>query len=129
MRVSLALLAAVLTLAVAGAACVRPPQQPDPTSKMDGALRRVLAAGSDTIVGVFIRTTQPVSAADRRRLERAGVRIGTVSGNLLSGRVPARRVTNVAALPFVHYMELARSLRPQGSRPRPASPPASDGIA
>ncbi len=123
MRVSLALATAVLTLAVAGAACARPPQQPDPSSKMDAALRRVVAAGSDTIVGVFIRTTHPVSAADRGRLERAGVQVGTVAGALLTGRVPVRRLREVAALQIVKYIELARSLRPlDGARPEAVSP-------
>ncbi len=122
MRVSLAL-AAALTLLVVGVACVRAPQQPDPASKMDAALRRVAATGSDTVEGVFIRTTHPVSAADRRRLERAGVRVGTVVGDLLTGRVAARRLRAVAALPLVKYMELARSLRPlDGSRPGAPSP-------
>ncbi len=123
MRVSLALVATALALVAAGAVCARPAQQPEPASKMDGALRRVAAAGSDTVVGVFIRTVHPISAAERRRLERAGVRIGTVTGDLLTGRVAARRLRGVAALSFVKYMELARALRPQdGSRPGAPSP-------
>ncbi len=123
MRVSLALAAAALTLVVAGVACARAPQQPEPASKMDAALRRVAAAGSDTVVGVFIRATRPVSLADRRRLERAGVRVGTVAGKLLTGRVPVRRLRDVAALQIVQYIELARTLRPlDGSRPEARSP-------
>ncbi len=129
MRVSTALLAAVLVAVVAGAACAQRSRTPDPSSKMDPALRRVAQMASDTVVGVFIRTAQPLSAADRRRLERAGVRIGTIAGYLLTGRVAARHVRDVAALDIVKYMELARSLRPQdGSRPG-ALPPAQDGIA
>ncbi len=130
MRVSLALAAAVLTLVVAGVACARAPQRPEPTAKMDAALRRLAATGSDTVVGVFIRTTHPVSAAERRRLERAGVRVGTVTGDLLTGRVHLRRVRGVAALTIVKYIELARTLRPQdGSRPGVPSPLSQDGIA
>lgn len=123
MRVSTALIAAVLVAVVAGAACARRPRAPDPSSKLDPALRRVAAMGSDTVVGVFIRTTRPVTLADRRRLERAGVRIGTVMGELLTGEVAARHVRDVAALDIVKYMELARSLRPlDGSRPGAPSP-------
>ncbi len=123
MRVSTALIAAVLVAVVAGAACAQRSRTPDPSSKMDPALRRVASLRSDTVVGVFIRTTQPVSPADRRRLERAGVRIGTVTGELLTGRVAARHVRDVAALDIVKYMELARSLRPlNGARPGVPSP-------
>ncbi len=123
MRVSLALAAAALLLAGAGGACSRAPRQPDPSAKLDAALRRVVAVGADTVVGVFIRTTQPVSAADRERLERAGVRVGTVAGPLLTGRVQVRRLRRVAALPFVRYIELAGTLRPlDGTRPRGPAP-------
>ncbi len=119
----LALAAAALLLAGAGAACSRGPQRPDPTSKLDAALRRVVAAGADTVVGVFIRATHPVSAAERERLEQAGVRVGTVAGALLTGRVQVRRLRHVAALPFVRYIELAGTLRPlDGTRPRGPAP-------
>ncbi len=123
MRVSRALAAALLLLAGAGVACSRGPRAPDPSSKMDAALRRVVAAGADTVVGVFIRTTHPVSAADRERLEQAGVRVGTVAGALLTGRAQVRRLRHVAALPFVRYIELAGTLRPlDGTRSGAHSP-------
>ncbi len=131
-RVSIALCAALLLAALAGSACARGPRgglAPELTAKMNPALRRVAAAGSDTTVGVFIRTSTPTGAAERRRLEGAGVAIGTVTGDLLTGRVTARRLRDVAALSFVTYIELAVSLRPNGDvRPRSA-PHSPDGTA
>ncbi len=130
MRVPIALSAVLLVAAVSGAACAQNRQAPDAAPRMDAALRRLAATDSDTIVGVFIRTARPPTARERRRLERAGARIGTVTGNLLTARIAARRLRDVAALPFVTYMEVARPLRPLGAaRPPASSPHVSDGIA
>lgn len=125
MRIAVAFSAALLLIGAA-LACAQTPRgelEPGRAAKMDPALRRLAASGADTVVGIFLRAAHPVTTADRRRLERAGVRIGTVAGALLSGRVSARRLSDVAALGFVTYMELAVPLRPLGvPRPRRSSP-------
>ena len=131
MRVSLALLTVLL---VAGFACThaRQPGGLDPAraAKMDVRLRAIAASGGDMVVGVFIRTTRPLDAADRQALERAGLRLGTVTGELLTGEVAGGSLAAVAGLSFVRHMELSRSARPQGRPPGRASvTSAPDGAA
>lgn len=128
MRVWIALLT-VLTLA--SAACARAQRKPaDPVhARMDVRLRALAASGADTVAGVFIRTTHPIGAREREQLEHAGARIGTVTGALLTARIPARDLYRVATLPFVEYIESSARLRPQGKVRPPANDPSSDGVA
>jgi hypothetical protein len=131
MRVSLALLTVLLA---GGVACAHAPQpgrlDPARAAKMDARLASIAASAADTVVGVFIRTTRPLDAADRQALERAGVRVGTVTGELLTGEVAGGSLAAVAGLPFVRHMELSRSARPQGrSRARASITSAPDGGA
>ncbi len=128
MRVTIALLA----LLALGVACVHRGDGASaqvPAAKLDPGLRRLLAASSppDSVVGIFIRLVRPAGADERAALERAGARIGTVTGDLLTARVALRDVPEVAALQIVRYIELSRRLYPQRPRQGRSDPTASHG--
>lgn len=120
MRVWIALLT---VLVLASVACARPKRVPDSIQgKLDTSLRRLAESGADTVTGVFIRTTRPVGPSEREQLQRAGARIGTVTGAILTARVAARDLRRVAALPFVEYVEAAALLGPTGALVSPVPP-------
>jgi hypothetical protein len=108
-------IAAALLTACAHAPC--PPEDPLTVRvPLDAALRARIGAEPQAEVGVFVRTRQPPDDADLRALERAGLRIGTVAGDIASGRIRACEALRVAALDFVVAVELARDV------PVPPSP-------
>ncbi len=122
----------MLALLALGVACVHrgdgaPAQVP--AAKLDPGLRRLLARSPppDSVVGVFIRLARPAGADERAALARAGARIGTVSGPLLTALVAVRDVPQVAALEVVRYIELSRRLYPQGPRQGRSDSTASHG--
>ena len=119
----------LLTLGIACVCRADPASAQTPSARLDPGLRRLLArpAPGDSVVGVFIRLAHAPAPADRTALERAGVRIGTVGGNLLTARVALRAVPAVAALEIVRYIELSRRLYPLRPRQGRSDPTASDG--
>lgn len=127
MKVTIALLGLLLI----GVACVHRGDDASaetPPVKLDRALRRLLAGPTprDSVVGVFIRLSRPADADGRAALERAGARIGTVSGALLTARVALRDLPTVAALTAVRYIEISRRLDPQ-LPPGRSDPTPADG--
>ena len=115
-----------------GIACVcraDPASAQAPSARLDPGLRRLLArpASRDSVVGVFIRLARGPRPDDRAALERAGARIGTVGGELLTARVALRDVPAIAALEIVRYIEISRRLYPQRPRQGRSDPTASDG--
>jgi hypothetical protein len=84
---------------------------------LEAALRARIAAEPEAELGIFVRTRQPPGDAERRALTQAGLRIGTVAGDVASGRIRACDALRVAALDFVVAVEMARDV--------PVPPPPS----
>lgn len=61
----------------------------------------------------FIRTVAPMSADEKVLLKEAGFEPRTVVGTIISGKVAAGKLPQVAAFPFVKVMELAAPLSPK----------------
>ncbi len=114
--------AAVVAAAMALGGCVSSNEVRDAEAAVDGrldpVLRRIAAERPDSVVGVLVRTSSPVGAAERAGLEEAGLAIGSVVGDVVTGRLRAGSARGVARLPFVAYVEAARRLRPVRSRTR-----------
>jgi hypothetical protein len=77
---------------------------------IDAALRARIAAEPESEVGVFVRLRRPPDTQDRRALADAGMRIGTVAGDVVSGRLRACDVLRVAALDSVVAIEMAQDV-------------------
>jgi hypothetical protein len=60
---------------------------------------------------VLIRTQGVIDATQRAALEGQGARIGSVMGDVLTARVPARAVAGIASLEFVVRIEISRQQR------------------
>jgi hypothetical protein len=109
---------ALLVLVVGGATC-------GGVGGGEGSEPPGLAAGSrpgaapDTVIGVLIRTRGPIDAERRAALESVGLALGTVTGELATGRIRADSVRKLQDLPFVLHVEAARSI----PVPRPRIPP------
>ena len=84
--------------------------------KMDSALLMAVQESGSTgkpaqLVEVLIRTRGGIDAKQRDVLEREGVVIGSVMGDVLTARVPVHAVSRIARLEFVVYMEMSRKQR------------------
>lgn len=105
LRAPLLLLGVVAALALG---CRRPePARAPAATTMAPALRRVIAARPDSVVGLLIQTRAPLAPEQRVALERAGLRIGSVVGDVVSGRIVARRAPDIASMAFVELIQLA----------------------
>lgn len=98
--------------------------QPDPE------LRRIVAQRPDSIIGVLLRTRQEIGDPERAALEACGLDIGSVIGEIVTGRIRADAAEQLARHPLVAYMELSRNvripppvLRQDTARPEPKRPP------
>jgi hypothetical protein len=60
---------------------------------------------------VLIRTQGAIDATQRAALEERGARIGSVMGDVLTARIPARAVAAIANLEFVVRIEISRQQR------------------
>jgi hypothetical protein len=60
---------------------------------------------------VLIRTQGAIDATQRAALEERGARIGSVMGDVLTARIPARAVAGIANLEFVVRIEISRQQR------------------
>lgn len=82
-------------------------------SKIDPALSLTMqeprSAGRD--VDVLIRTRGEFDAARRAALESRGARIGSVSGDVVTARIPVAALPGIAGLDFVVRIELSRAQR------------------
>ena len=79
--------------------------------KLDSRGRRALTQGKagDT-VECLIRTNEPVTHAMRTELSNAGCTARTATGAVLSAVADAKRLDEVAQLPFVLRIELSRDM-------------------
>jgi hypothetical protein len=85
---------------------------------MDAELRRLTQEQPDSVVGVLVQLRSPGNGARRAELESAGLSVGTIVGEIASGRLRACDAPRVARLDSVRYLELAREV------PRPPPIPA-----
>lgn len=60
---------------------------------------------------VLIRTQGAIDATQRAALEERGARIGSVMGDILTAKVPARAVAGIANLEFVVRIEISKQQR------------------
>jgi hypothetical protein len=90
-------------------ACWRAPSA-GADARLDPALRRVLETRPDSVVGVLVRTTAPLTDEQRVRLERDGVAVATVVGTIFTARARARAAARLADLPFVVHVQLAATV-------------------
>lgn len=104
------LAAAVLGIATAVACSPHNTDQAATHVYVDRRLRALAEAHPDSIVGVLIRTAAPPDSAWRKALSGAGLTVGTVAGDVVTGRIRAGEAMKVARLPFVVHIELARSI-------------------
>lgn len=83
------------------------------SSKLDPALSITLheSGSAQQDVDVLIRTRGAVDAARRAALESRGARIGSVTGDVVTARIPLSALSGVAALDFVVRIELSRQQR------------------
>jgi hypothetical protein len=82
--------------------------------KLDPALRSLMRTSPDSTVGVLIRTAGRLTPEQRDTLEAAGVTVGSIAGDVTTGRMPTRAARVAARLGFVVHIELARAV-PIGS--------------
>lgn len=83
---------------------------PEQRARMDAALIRTSREQPDSMVGVLIRTTRRVGADERAALDSVGLGIGSVAGQIVTGRIRAGAVPALARLAFVAYLEQARTI-------------------
>ena len=113
-RVKRIMLGLVGLLALAG--CIGESIRNDTQDKIDPALKLVIQAVEsgnqpESEVNVLIRTRDEMDITQHNALERNGVRIGSVMGDVLTASVPVRAVTEIASLDFVVYIEMSKKLR------------------
>ena len=69
-------------------------------------------------MSILIRTTGPLSTAEREALREAGVTIGRITGDIVAASLRPEALGRLTALRFVRYVELAKALpAPPGQGP------------
>jgi hypothetical protein len=109
-RLRRALAAAVIGTAVAGACSSHAADHVSTNAYIDRRLRALAEAQPDSIVGVLVRTTTPPDSAWQAAMAEAGLAIGTVAGDVVTGRIRAASALDLAKLPFVVHVELSRRI-------------------
>jgi hypothetical protein len=104
-RLLTAALACILVLA-----CWRAPVTGSGSDPLDPALRRMIAAHPDSVVGLLIRTAEPLTDGQRRRLQGDSIAVGSVVGTIVTARARARDAAVLADLPFVVHVQLAATV-------------------
>jgi len=117
---SIASAAAFLVLALGVPACAHAPCPSEvpvqARARLDNALIERIQRVPEEIVGVLVRTAEPLTDPERAQLESAGMVLGTVAGDVVTGRLRACDAVAIAELAFVRRIELARDV------PRPPQP-------
>jgi hypothetical protein len=111
-RVALVFAAAVL--ATAATSCHHPESAMPEPARLDRELRRVIAEHPDSVVGLLIRTTEPLSEPQRERLAAAGVTVHSVVGTIATARARAAAAGRLADYPFVVHVQLAATIPMSG---------------
>jgi len=67
----------------------------------------------DEILRAFLRLEGGLSAERCAELQKLGVEIQTVAGDVITTLVPVSALARLVELPFVEYFEFSRSLYPE----------------
>ena len=79
--------------------------------KLDARARFQLPRGElKGLVEVLIRTSGPLDSKQQAELFRAGGKVRTMMGNIVSATLNATSLEAVAQLPFVRRIELSRTM-------------------
>ena len=94
-----------------------------PGRKLAADVRARASRDRSRRMSVLIRTTGPVSEAERQALREAGVTIVRTTGDIVAARLRPEALGRLTALRFVRYVELAKALPPAcGESPCGESP-------
>lgn len=87
-------------------------------AKCDASLRlraeELAKSSPDSLLDVLGKAAGPVDDAQRGKLEKAGARLGTVTGDTFTSRVAVKKLGSVAALDFVMSLALSQTREPLG---------------
>lgn len=114
-----AVLAAVLLLVVgvAGSGCKHGEREAY-EAKCDASLRlraeSLAHLAPDSLLDVLGKASAAIDDARRQKLEHAGARLGSVTEDMFTARIPVKRVGEVAALDFVTSLALSQTREPLG---------------
>lgn len=74
------------------------------------SIRRLRTQKTERIVNAYVRLNDEYSVED---LREAGVSVGTVAAGMATVRLPISKVSHIAAMPAVRYLEIAPEARPR----------------
>lgn len=118
-RATARLLAALLLLVVglAGNGCKRGEREAY-EAKCDASLRlraeSLAHSAPDSLLDVLGKASGAIDDGRRQKLEHAGARLGSVTEDMFTARIPVKRVGEVAALDFVTSLALSQTREPLG---------------
>jgi hypothetical protein len=78
--------------------------------RLETGLVRQIEEDPERIIGVFVRTARPPDRQQQQVLADAGLQVGAVVGDIVSGRLRACDAVRVAELEFVRRLELSREV-------------------
>jgi hypothetical protein len=111
---SVAWTAVVLASVFTAPACAQnpcPAEVPVPArAQLDADVLRVIEESPERTVGVLVVTSGPPGEAERRALTEAGLQIGVVAGDVVTGQIRACDAARLAGLSFVRVVQLARDV-------------------
>jgi hypothetical protein len=82
--------------------------------RLDPQLRRLISMRPDTVVGLLIRTTQPLTPRQAEQLTAEGILVGSVVGDIATARARAALAARLAELPYVIFVQLAATIPTSG---------------
>lgn len=83
--------------------------------KLDARGRRALEKlDANTEVEIFMRLDATPDSKQLNALQATGCRVSFAAGNILTARVAASQLTELAELPFVQSLQLSRELFEEG---------------
>ncbi len=62
----------------------------------------------DREIDVLIRTQKEINNLERAAIEKKDGKIGSVIGDILTARIPARAISEIAGLEFIVYIEKSK---------------------
>jgi hypothetical protein len=87
-------------------------------SKCDASLRLrvegLVHSAPDSLLDVLGRASGAIDDARRGKLEHAGARLGSVTEDMFTARIPVKQIGAVAVLDFVTSLTLSQTREPLG---------------
>jgi hypothetical protein len=110
---SIAVLLATAALPLLLLACVRS-NVSAAGDRLEPQLRRLLSTNPDTVVGLLIRTTHPLTPDQAEQLTAEGILVSSVVGDIATARARAALAARLAELPYVVFVQLATTIPTSG---------------